>query len=148
MHVVGLSVLSGSHLQVVPAVLRGPARRPGWTTSPWWSAASFRTPTPARLREQGVARVFTPKDFAMTDIMGQIVDVDPRGPRPRREGPRRHLEPAQAGVPIRTRSMRGENSTLTGCPVDRGRPAAESRAVSQRTSSAVDSSHGPCSTAV
>ena len=29
-HVVGLSVLSGSHLQVVPAVLRGPARgRPG-----------------------------------------------------------------------------------------------------------------------
>jgi (2R)-ethylmalonyl-CoA mutase len=28
-----------------------------------------------RLREQGVARVFTPKDFGLTDIMGQIVDV-------------------------------------------------------------------------
>src|SRR5206468_898723 len=28
-----------------------------------------------RLREQGVARVFTPKDFGMTDIMGQVVDV-------------------------------------------------------------------------
>ena len=39
-----------------------------------------------RLREQGVARVFTPKDFGLTDIMGQIVDVDPRGERPRREG--------------------------------------------------------------
>jgi (2R)-ethylmalonyl-CoA mutase len=28
-----------------------------------------------RLREQGVARVFTPKDFGLTDIMGQLVDV-------------------------------------------------------------------------
>jgi (2R)-ethylmalonyl-CoA mutase len=28
-----------------------------------------------RLRDQGVARVFTPKDFGLTDIMGQIVDV-------------------------------------------------------------------------
>ena len=28
-----------------------------------------------RLREQGVARVFTPKDFGLTEIMGQIVDV-------------------------------------------------------------------------
>ena len=28
-----------------------------------------------RLREQGVARVFTPKDFGLTDLMGQIVDV-------------------------------------------------------------------------
>ena len=27
------------------------------------------------LREQGVARVFTPKDFGLTDIMGQVVDV-------------------------------------------------------------------------
>ena len=26
-------------------------------------------------REQGVARVFTPKDFGLTDIMGQVVDV-------------------------------------------------------------------------
>jgi ethylmalonyl-CoA mutase len=28
-----------------------------------------------KLRELGVARVFTPKDFALTDIMGQILDV-------------------------------------------------------------------------
>jgi ethylmalonyl-CoA mutase len=28
-----------------------------------------------KLRELGVARVFTPKDFALTDIMSQIVDV-------------------------------------------------------------------------
>jgi len=28
-----------------------------------------------RLRELGVARVFTPKDFGLTDIMGAVVDV-------------------------------------------------------------------------
>jgi (2R)-ethylmalonyl-CoA mutase len=28
-----------------------------------------------RLREQGIARVFTPKDFGLTQIMGEIVDV-------------------------------------------------------------------------
>jgi (2R)-ethylmalonyl-CoA mutase len=27
------------------------------------------------LREQGVARVFTPKDFGLTEIMGAVVDV-------------------------------------------------------------------------
>ena len=29
----------------------------------------------ARLAEAGVARVFTPKDFAITDVLGQIVDA-------------------------------------------------------------------------
>ena len=29
----------------------------------------------ARLRERGVARVFTPKDFGLTDIMDHVVDV-------------------------------------------------------------------------
>jgi (2R)-ethylmalonyl-CoA mutase len=29
----------------------------------------------ARLREKGVARVFTPKDFEITDVLGQIVDA-------------------------------------------------------------------------
>jgi (2R)-ethylmalonyl-CoA mutase len=28
-----------------------------------------------RLRDQGVARVFTPKDFGLTEIMGSVVDV-------------------------------------------------------------------------
>ena len=43
--VVGLSVLSGSHLSVVPEVLDG-MRAAGWTTFRWWWAASFPTPTP------------------------------------------------------------------------------------------------------
>ncbi|SDO21250.1 (R)-ethylmalonyl-CoA mutase [Klenkia soli] len=73
-HVVGLSVLSGSHLQVVPAVLEG-LRAAGLDDVPVVVGGIVPDADARRLREQGVARVFTPKDFGMTDIMGQIVDV-------------------------------------------------------------------------
>ena len=73
-HVVGLSVLSGSHLQVVPAVLRG-LREAGLDDVPVVVGGIVPDSDARRLREQGVARVFTPRDFGLTDIMGQIVDV-------------------------------------------------------------------------
>ncbi|SDG72653.1 protein meaA [Klenkia brasiliensis] len=73
-HVVGLSVLSGSHLQVVPAVLAG-LKEAGLDDVPVVVGGIVPDGDARRLREQGVARVFTPKDFGMTDIMGQIVDV-------------------------------------------------------------------------
>jgi (2R)-ethylmalonyl-CoA mutase len=73
-HVVGLSVLSGSHLQVVPAVLQG-LRDAGLDDVPVIVGGIVPDGDARRLREQGVARVFTPKDFGLTDIMGQIVDV-------------------------------------------------------------------------
>src|SRR5215203_927323 len=73
-HVVGLSVLSGSHLQVVPSVLEG-LRAAGLDDVPVVVGGIVPDSDARRLRELGVARVFTPKDFGMTDIMGQIVDV-------------------------------------------------------------------------
>jgi (2R)-ethylmalonyl-CoA mutase len=73
-HVVGLSVLSGSHLQVVPAVLQG-LRDAGLDDVPVVVGGIVPDSDARRLRELGVARVFTPKDFGLTDIMGQIVDV-------------------------------------------------------------------------
>ena len=73
-HVVGLSVLSGSHLQVVPAVLEG-LREAGLDDVPVVVGGIVPDSDARRLKEQGVARVFTPKDFGLTDIMGQIVDV-------------------------------------------------------------------------
>jgi (2R)-ethylmalonyl-CoA mutase len=73
-HVVGLSVLSGSHLQVVPAVLRG-LREAGLDDVPVVVGGIIPDGDARRLRELGVARVFTPKDFGLTDIMGQVVDV-------------------------------------------------------------------------
>ena len=71
---VGLSVLSGSHLAAVPAVLDG-LRAAGRATCRSWSAASSRPRTRDVLRAAGVARVFTPKDFAITDIIDELVTV-------------------------------------------------------------------------
>ncbi len=73
-HVVGLSVLSGSHLQVVPAVLRG-LKEAGLDDVPVVVGGIVPESDARRLREQGVARVFTPKDFGLTQIMGEVLDV-------------------------------------------------------------------------
>jgi (2R)-ethylmalonyl-CoA mutase len=73
-HVVGLSVLSGSHLQVVPAVLEG-LQDAGLDDVPVVVGGIVPDSDARRLRELGVARVFTPKDFGLTRIMGEVVDV-------------------------------------------------------------------------
>ncbi|MGH3777657.1 MAG: protein meaA [Pseudonocardiaceae bacterium] len=78
-HVVGLSVLSGSHLEVVPAVVEG-LRAAGATDIPVVVGGIIPPEDAEVLRAHGVAKVFTPKDFALTDIMDQIVDlIRPRG---------------------------------------------------------------------
>jgi (2R)-ethylmalonyl-CoA mutase len=73
-HVVGLSVLSGSHLQVVPAVLEG-LKAAGLDDVPVVVGGIIPDSDARRLRELGVAQVFTPKDFGLTEIMGSVVDV-------------------------------------------------------------------------
>ena len=72
--VVGLSVLSGSHLSVVPAVLDG-LRAAGLDDVPVVVGGIIPEADAAVLLSSGVARVFTPKDFAITDVLGQIVDA-------------------------------------------------------------------------
>ena len=67
-------MLSGSHLRAVPAVLDG-LRAAGVATCRSWSAASSRPTTREALRDAGVARVFTPKDFALTGIIDELVTV-------------------------------------------------------------------------
>jgi (2R)-ethylmalonyl-CoA mutase len=73
-HVVGLSVLSGSHLSVVPEVLAG-LRSAGLTDVPLVVGGIVPDADAARLRELGVARVFTPKDFQLTSVLDQVVDA-------------------------------------------------------------------------
>ena len=73
-HVVGLSVLSGSHLQVVPAVVEG-LRAEGLDDVPVVVGGIVPDVDARRLRGLGVARVFTPKDFGINDIMDEIVTV-------------------------------------------------------------------------
>ena len=45
-HVIGLSILSGSHVPLVRDVVDAHAREPASTTCRSWSAASFRPTTP------------------------------------------------------------------------------------------------------
>jgi (2R)-ethylmalonyl-CoA mutase len=73
-HVVGLSVLSGSHLSVVPEVLDG-LRAAGLTDVPLVVGGIVPDADAARLRDLGVARVFTPKDFQLTGVLDQVVDA-------------------------------------------------------------------------
>ena len=58
--VVGLSILSGAHMTLVPRVTRLLARARAWTTSSSRSAGSSRTTTSPALKEAGVAEIFGP----------------------------------------------------------------------------------------
>jgi (2R)-ethylmalonyl-CoA mutase len=71
-HCVGLSILSGSHMELVPAVLDG-MREQGLGDVPVIVGGIIPSADAARLRELGVAAVFTPKDFGLTEIMAGIV---------------------------------------------------------------------------
>jgi (2R)-ethylmalonyl-CoA mutase len=73
-HVIGLSILSGSHMEAVPAVLRGLGEA-GASDVPVVVGGIIPDGDAVLLREQGVAAVFTPKDFELTDILRQVVEV-------------------------------------------------------------------------
>ncbi|MFV0461388.1 MAG: protein meaA [Actinomycetales bacterium] len=71
-HVVGLSILSGSHMDLVPEVVEG-LRTAGLTDVPVVVGGIIPTSDAAALRDLGVAAVFTPKDFGLNDIMAAVV---------------------------------------------------------------------------
>ena len=71
--VIGLSILSGSHLELVPEVLRllGEAG----VDAPMVVGGIIPPEDQAKLLELGVAAVYTPKDFAFGRIMGDLADL-------------------------------------------------------------------------
>ncbi|MGZ8749317.1 MAG: protein meaA [Pseudonocardia sp.] len=73
-HVVGLSILSGSHMEVVPAVVDG-LRAAGVDDVPVVVGGIIPPDDAAELRKRGVAAVFTPKDFRLTQMMDEIVTL-------------------------------------------------------------------------
>jgi (2R)-ethylmalonyl-CoA mutase len=73
-HLVGLSILSGSHMELVPEVLRG-LREAGAGDLPVIVGGIIPEGDAAALRAAGVAMVFTPKDFGLNDIMAELVGV-------------------------------------------------------------------------
>jgi ethylmalonyl-CoA mutase len=72
-HCVGLSILSGSHAELVPDVLTR-LRSAGAHDVPVVVGGIIPAADAADLRAAGVAAVFTPKDFGITEIIGRIVD--------------------------------------------------------------------------
>ena len=73
-HCVGLSILSGSHMELVPDVLAGLAAA-GLGDLPVIVGGIIPASDARALIERGVAAVYTPKDFGLTGIMGGFVVV-------------------------------------------------------------------------
>jgi (2R)-ethylmalonyl-CoA mutase len=73
-HVVGLSILSGSHGVLVIDVLEG-LRRAGLERIPVVVGGIIPEDDAAKLLSAGVARVYTPKDFNLNDIFGEIAQL-------------------------------------------------------------------------
>jgi (2R)-ethylmalonyl-CoA mutase len=71
--VVGLSILSGSHLELIPEVVR--LLREEGVEVPVVVGGIIPVADAERLREAGVAGVYTPKDFDVNKIMGEIVEL-------------------------------------------------------------------------
>ena len=85
-HVVGLSILSGSHRQLIPAVLEA-LREAGAGDVPVVVGGIIPDADAEALREAGVAAVYTPKDWDLNQMMRDIValvgarhDVDTAAP--------------------------------------------------------------------
>jgi (2R)-ethylmalonyl-CoA mutase len=73
-HLVGVSILSGSHMELVPDILEG-LKAQGAGDIPVIVGGIIPESDAKRLKGLGVAAVFTPKDFGLNEIMGRFVDI-------------------------------------------------------------------------
>jgi (2R)-ethylmalonyl-CoA mutase len=73
-HVIGLSILSGSHLALVRDVMDR-LRSEGIDDIPLIVGGIIPDEDAARLKAMGVAAVYTPKNFQLTDIMREVVQI-------------------------------------------------------------------------
>ncbi len=70
---IGLSILSGSHLELIPEVVRLLGEE--GVDVPVVAGGIIPPEDAARLKEAGVAGIFTPKDFDMNQIMSEFVQL-------------------------------------------------------------------------
>jgi (2R)-ethylmalonyl-CoA mutase len=73
-HLIGLSILSGSHLALVPEVAER-LRAAGLGDVPLVVGGIIPDADAERLRQDGVAAVYTPKDFELDNIMNDLIDL-------------------------------------------------------------------------
>jgi ethylmalonyl-CoA mutase len=72
-HVIGLSILSGSHRELIPAVID--ALRDAGVSAPVVVGGIIPEQDVQPLKQAGVAAVYTPKDFDITRIVRDIVEL-------------------------------------------------------------------------
>jgi len=73
-HVIGLSILSGSHAELIPAVLAALAEA-GISDVPVVVGGIIPNADATALREAGVAAVYTPKDWDLNQMMRDIIQL-------------------------------------------------------------------------
>ncbi|MEO0466782.1 MAG: protein meaA [Pseudomonadota bacterium] len=73
-HVIGLSILSGSHLDLVRETL-AEMRKAGLDGTPLVVGGIIPPEDELALKQMGVRRVYTPKDFKITEIISDVVDA-------------------------------------------------------------------------
>ena len=71
--VVGISILSGSHLELIPEILR--LLQEAGVEAPVVVGGIIPADDRPKLESLGVAAVYTPKDFELTRIMTEISDL-------------------------------------------------------------------------
>ena len=79
-HVVGLSILSGSHVPLVTEVIER-MRKEGIGDVPLVAGGIIPPEDAEALRAAGVAAVYTPKDYDIAAILADIVEIIDRGRR-------------------------------------------------------------------
>ncbi len=71
-HCVGISILSGSHMELVPKIIQG-LRDAGAGDIPVVVGGIVPAADAAELKRLGVAAVFTPKDYSLNDTLHEVV---------------------------------------------------------------------------
>ena len=73
-HVIGLSILSGSHLDLIPEMVKNMKKR-GLADIPLVVGGIIPEADMKKMYHAGVKKIYTPKDFNLNEIMSGIVDV-------------------------------------------------------------------------
>jgi (2R)-ethylmalonyl-CoA mutase len=73
-HVIGLSILSGSHRELIPAVLEA-LREAGAEDVPVVVGGIIPADDAAAMRDAGIAAVYTPKDWDLNGMMRDIIGL-------------------------------------------------------------------------
>jgi (2R)-ethylmalonyl-CoA mutase len=77
---VGLSILSGSHMELVPRVVDG--LRAAGHDVPVVAGGIIPPEDAAKLTDAGVAAVFTPKDYDLTEVLVRVAELAVAEPAP------------------------------------------------------------------